>query len=85
LQQKKGWEHLKELITRIVQTLVDNPNEVHVRELKGRTTTVLELHVAKGDLGQVIGKGGTTADALRTIVSAVSSKEKMRVVLDIIE
>jgi len=76
---------MKELVKKMVQALVDNPDQVEVNEIKGETTTVLELRVAKEDLGQVIGKKGKTANALRTIVSAVSSKEKTRGVLDIIE
>ncbi|MCK9274628.1 MAG: KH domain-containing protein [Syntrophales bacterium] len=76
---------MKDLIKYIVRALVDNPDDVAVIEIKGKTTTVYELHVAKGDLGQVIGRNGATAEALRTLVSAVSSKHKKRVVLDIIE
>ena len=76
---------MKELITYIAQSLVDNPSEVSVSEVEGNQTTVLELKVAKEDLGKVIGKQGRTAQAMRTILSAVSSKEKKRTVLEIIE
>ncbi len=76
---------MKELITYIARSLVDNPDEVSVSEVEGNQTTVLELKVAKEDLGKVIGKQGRTAQAMRTILSAVSSKVKKRTVLEIIE
>jgi uncharacterized protein len=76
---------MKELTTYIAQSLVDRPGEVSVSEVEGNQTTVLELKVAKEDLGKVIGKQGRTAQAMRTILSAVSSKVKKRTVLEIIE
>ena len=76
---------MKELISFIAQALVDRPEEVTVSEVEGNQTTVLELKVAKEDLGKVIGKQGRTAQAMRTILSAVSSKVKKRTVLVIIE
>lgn len=76
---------MKELVTYIAQSLVDKPEQVSVAEVKGNQTTVLELTVAKEDLGKVIGKQGRTAQAMRTILSAVSSKIKQRTVLEIIE
>ncbi len=76
---------MKELVTYIAQSLVDRPNDVTVEEVEGNQTTVLELTVAKEDLGKVIGKQGRTAQAIRTILSAVSSKVKKRTVLEIIE
>lgn len=76
---------MKELISYIAQSLVDNPDDVYVSEVEGNQTTVLELKVAKEDLGKVIGKQGRTAQAMRTILSAVSSKEKKRTVLEILE
>jgi predicted RNA-binding protein YlqC (UPF0109 family) len=77
--------HIKELIHYIVQALVDNPEEVSVNEIEGAQTTVFELTVAKSDLGKVIGKQGRTAQAIRTILMAVSAKLKKRMVLEIIE
>ena len=77
--------HIKELVHYIAQALVDNPEEVSVNEIEGRQTTVFELHVAKSDLGKVIGKQGRNAQAIRTILMAVSAKIKKRVVLEIIE
>ena len=76
---------MKELISYIAQSLVDRPDDVLVSEVEGNQTTVLELKVAKDDLGKVIGKQGRTAQAMRTILSAVSSKVKKRTVLEIIE
>ena len=76
---------MKDLIKYIAQALVDNPEQVKVEEVKGRQTSVLELKVAKEDLGKVIGKKGKTAYAIRTILSAVSAKVKKRTVLEIIE
>ncbi len=76
---------MKELVTYIAKALVDNPADVAVKELRGNQTTVLELTVAKEDLGKVIGKQGRTAQAMRTILNAVSSKCKQRTVLEIIE
>lgn len=76
---------MKELINYIAQALVDNPDEVVVTEVEGNQTSVLELKVAKEDLGKVIGKQGRTARAMRTILSAASAKVKKRTVLEIIE
>jgi len=76
---------LKDLINYIAQALVDNPEEVSVTEVEGNQTSVLELKVAKEDLGKVIGKQGRTARAMRTILGAASAKIKKRTVLEIIE
>ena len=65
---------MKDLINFIAQALVDNPEQVSVSEVKGNQTSVLELKVAKEDLGKVIGKQGRTARAMRTILSAASAK-----------
>ncbi len=76
---------MKDLIKYIAQALVDNPEDVDVSEVEGNQTSVLELKVAKEDLGKVIGKQGRTARAMRTILSAASAKVKKRTVLEIIE
>lgn len=76
---------MKELITYIARALVDNPDEVKVTEVEKDQTTVLELKVAKEDLGKVIGKQGRTARAMRTILNASSAKLKKRTVLEIVE
>ena len=76
---------LKELIEFIAKALVDNPDQVKVAEIEGEKTSVIELSVSKEDLGKVIGKQGRTARAMRTILSAASTKVKKRAVLEIIE
>lgn len=76
---------MKELISYIAKALVDKPEEVVVTEIEGEQTSVLELKVAKEDLGKVIGKQGRTARAMRTILSAASTKINKRSVLEIIE
>ena len=76
---------MKDLINYIAQALVDHPEEVSVTEVEGNQTSVLELKVAKEDLGRVIGKQGRTARAMRTILSAASAKLRKRTVLEIIE
>lgn len=76
---------MKELIKYIAQSLVDSPDQVAVSEVLGEQTSVIELRVAKEDLGKVIGKQGRTAKAMRTILSAASTKMRKRAVLEIIE
>ncbi|MCP4622624.1 MAG: KH domain-containing protein [bacterium] len=76
---------MKDLIKEIVQALVDQPDQVSVTEIKGDNITVLELKVAKSDMGKVIGKHGRHADAIRTILSAASGKIRRRHVLEILE
>lgn len=76
---------LKELIEQIAKALVDHPEVVEVLELEGEQTSVIELRVAKEDLGKVIGKQGRTARAMRTLLSAASTKIRKRSVLEIIE
>lgn len=76
---------MKNLIEFIAKSLVDHPEDVQVSEVEGEQTTVLELKVAQDDLGKVIGKQGRTARALRTILSAASTKAKKRTVLEILE
>ena len=76
---------MKQLIEDIVRTLVDRPEDVQIKEVIGEHAHVLELQVAKEDLGKVIGKGGAHATAIRTLMSAASGKEKKRYILEIIE
>lgn len=78
-------EPMQMLIETIAKALVDKPEEVSVTEVEGEQTTVIELKVAKEDLGKVIGKQGRTARALRTILSAASTKIRKRSVLEILE
>lgn len=76
---------MKDLIEYIAKALVDNPDQVSVTEVEGSQTAVLELKVAKEDLGKIIGKQGRTARAMRTILSAASAKLQKRTVLEIVE
>jgi len=76
---------VKDLVTVIAQRLVDNPDSVSVGEVSSGQTMVLELRVAKTDVGKVIGRQGRTAHALRTIIHAASARDKKRAVLEIIE
>ena len=76
---------MKSLVQAIVESLVDKPDEVVIKEVIGDHAHVLELSVAKEDLGKVIGKGGAHASAIRTLMAATSGKEKKRYILEIIE
>jgi len=76
---------MKELILVMARALVDKPDEVEINEIEGGVTTILELKVAKEDLGKVIGKQGKTAHAMRSILNATATKLKKRAVLEIIE
>ena len=80
-----GHMEMKDLVAYIAKALVDKPEEVAVTEIEGEQTSVIELKVAKEDLGKVIGKQGRTARAMRTILSAASTKINKRSVLEIIE
>ncbi len=75
----------KELIAELVKAMVDYPEEVEVTEIEGVQSSVLELKVAKADIGKVIGKRGVHADAIRRIVHAIGGKRKKRIVLEVIE
>jgi predicted RNA-binding protein YlqC (UPF0109 family) len=76
---------MKELIEYSAKSLVDNPEEASVTEPEGEQTSVIELRVAKEDMGKIIGKQGRTAMAMRTMLSAASTKMKKRSVLEILE
>lgn len=76
---------LKELVKIIACALVDRPEQVDVTEVSGGTTSVIEVRVAKEDVGKIIGKQGHTANAIRTILNGVAAKLKKRVVLEILE
>lgn len=76
---------MRDLVAFIAKALVDKPDEVEVTEVEGSHTSVLELRVAKDDLGKVIGKQGRTARAMRTVLSAVAAKADKRAVLEIVD
>lgn len=75
---------MKALLEYLVVQLVDNPDEVDVREVETNRETILELRVAESDTGKVIGKGGRIAQALRTVVKAAGHKEGRRVSVEIL-
>jgi predicted RNA-binding protein YlqC (UPF0109 family) len=76
---------MKDLIACIAKAIVDNPEEVVVTEIKGTQSSVIELKVAKEDIGKIIGKQGRTVVAIRTILGAASMKLKKRCILDLLE
>jgi predicted RNA-binding protein YlqC (UPF0109 family) len=76
---------LKSLIQAIAVELVDHPDEVEVTEIAGDRNTVIELRVAKDDIGKVIGKEGRTAQSMRTLLTALSTKLGVRAHLDIVD
>ncbi len=76
---------MKNLLIQIAQALVDNPELVQVNEIEGSQTVVLELSVAKSDMGMIIGKQGKMANALRSILNAASGKAGKRHMLEILE
>jgi hypothetical protein len=75
----------KELVEYIAKSLVDDPSAVIVNMVEGEKSTILELKVSEGDIGKVIGKHGRIAKAIRTILSASSTKSGKRVVLEILD
>ena len=76
---------MKDLIAVIAKALVDRPEDVVVSEVEGQQASVIELKVAKEDIGKIIGKHGRTAQAIRTILSAASTKIRKRCILELIE
>ena len=74
-----------ELVSYMVKTLVDHPEQVEIREIEGDKSTILELKVIKDDIGKVIGKHGRIARAIRTIINASATKSGKRVVLEILD
>jgi len=76
---------MKELVELIAKSLVDEPDQVQVAEIEGERITVIELRVAPGDLGKVIGRQGRTAQAIRTLLNATATKLRKRAVLEILE
>lgn len=78
-------ESVKDLLITIVRNLVDHPDQIAVNELNSEQAFIFELSVAKEDVGKVIGRGGKTAMAIRSILEAASGKFKRRVILEILE
>jgi len=76
---------MREMVEYIVKQIVDSPEEVKVQEIKAEKVILLEISVAKEDMGKVIGKGGRVANAIRVLVGAAASKLKKRVMVEILE
>jgi predicted RNA-binding protein YlqC (UPF0109 family) len=76
---------MKDLIKYIARALVDHPEQIEISEITSKQVTILELKVAKADIGKIIGKRGRNALAIRTILRAASAKRKKRTILEIIE
>ncbi len=76
---------MKEFIERIAKALVDQPDAVKIAEVKCERTSVIELSVAKEDMGKIIGKQGRTVSAIRTLLRAASMKQKKSTILEIID
>ncbi len=76
---------MRELIEYIAKALVDNPDSVTVKAIEGGKTVVYELHVGKDDMGKIIGKKGSTVNAIRTILTGASVKEGKRAILEIVD
>jgi predicted RNA-binding protein YlqC (UPF0109 family) len=85
VELKGGDGRMKDLITEIVKALVDQPDQVSVTEIEGEHTNVLELKVAKSDMGKVIGRQGRNAQAIRTILNAAAAKTRKRFIMEILE
>lgn len=78
-------QEIRTLLQKIIETLVDEPEKIHLQELHSDQAFIFELQVSKSDVGKVIGRGGKTAMAIRTILEAASGKHKRRVILEILE
>jgi predicted RNA-binding protein YlqC (UPF0109 family) len=81
----RGGPDIAELVRFIAKNLVDKPDEVHIALVEERQASVYELEVAESDLGKVIGRGGKTARALRTLVSQISPRSRKRILVEILE
>ncbi len=76
---------MEDLLIKIVEALVDTPEQIQVNEIEAAHTIVLELRVAKSDMGRVIGKQGRTVNAIRTLLNAASGKTRKRYVFELVE
>ena len=76
---------MKELLEHIAKALVDDPDQVEIKQVENERLIVLELRVAPEDMGKVIGKQGRIAKAVRTVVNAAAIKENKRVVVEIVQ
>ncbi len=76
---------MREFIEFVARNLVDYPEEVEVRQIDGEKTVILELKVNKGDIGKIIGRGGRTIKAIRTLLVTTAAKNGLRAVLEVLE
>jgi predicted RNA-binding protein YlqC (UPF0109 family) len=74
----------RELVEFVAKSIVDDPSQVHVSEIEGETSIILELRVGPEDMGRVIGRGGRTANAMRTLVRVLAAKQGKRIALEIV-
>jgi predicted RNA-binding protein YlqC (UPF0109 family) len=74
----------RDLVEFVAKSLVDDPSQVHVSEIQGETSIILELRVGPEDMGRVIGRGGRTANAMRTLVRVLAAKQGKRIALEIV-
>jgi hypothetical protein len=84
MEETKMASSMKELVEFIAKSLVDDPSQVHVSEISGENSVILELRVGPEDMGRVIGRGGRTANAMRTLVRILAAKQGKRVNLEIV-
>jgi len=75
---------MRGLIEFIAKSLVDDPSQVHVSEIEGESAVILELRVGPEDMGRIIGKGGRTVNAMRTLVRVLAAKQGKRITLEVI-
>jgi predicted RNA-binding protein YlqC (UPF0109 family) len=75
---------MKELVEFIAKSLVDDPSQVYVSEIEGENSVILELRVGPEDMGRVIGKGGRTVNAIRTLIRVLAAKQGKRVTLEVV-
>ncbi len=78
-------EGVKELLEHVIKSIVDNPEQVEIKEIPGERVVIYEVRVAPEDLGKIIGREGRTAKAIRTIIAAVSLKKGKKAVIEILE
>ncbi len=76
---------MKEFAEYVIKNLIDSPEELNITEVVGDSTLILEVRLAKKDIGKIVGKKGKTIDAIRTLLHSIASKNHLRVVLQIIE
>jgi predicted RNA-binding protein YlqC (UPF0109 family) len=75
---------MRELVEFIAKSLVDDPSQVYVSEIEGENSVILELRVGPEDMGRVIGKGGRTVNAIRTLIRVLAAKQGKRVTLEVV-